>query len=370
MATATNLVPGPEQTRTDFGIGASSAAAAIGVSDYHSRLDAWLEATGRVAPFAGNEKTKWGQILEPVIRAHYVERNGATVHVPPTSLFHADFAFIRATPDGIVLDPMTHAWQYIGPQVKNVGLRMAPAWDDRAIPADYLIQGVVEMGVTNLPRIDFAVLIGGQEYREVTLWRDGELEAEVVDQLREFWQLVETTTQPEIDNSRKFRAHALSMIKRKAMVTASHTEIADLERWRDVAVQIKALKREEDTIKNRVVASLAAANANRMTSPLGDITVGNPVKKTSWKEVAGDLSPMVSTLQLAAREIEALRAELAEDRLDHPLLQRVEALRAQLKLVTTLTSFDEVLAKHTKTGDPRVNRPRNWTKGVDDADEE
>jgi predicted phage-related endonuclease len=33
----------------DVGIGASSAAAAIGVSDYRTRLDAWLEATGRVA---------------------------------------------------------------------------------------------------------------------------------------------------------------------------------------------------------------------------------------------------------------------------------------------------------------------------------
>jgi predicted phage-related endonuclease len=105
--TATALVPSPPQERTDHGVGASSAAAAIGVSEYRSRLDAWLEATGRVAGFAGNERTQWGQVLEPVIRAHYVELHAVTVHVPPQSLFHREHSFIRATPDGIVLGVTT-----------------------------------------------------------------------------------------------------------------------------------------------------------------------------------------------------------------------------------------------------------------------
>jgi putative phage-type endonuclease len=370
VTVATNLVPSPEQTRVDVGIGASSAAAAVGVSDHRTRLDAWLEATGRIAGFEGNERTRWGQVLEPVIRAHYVERNGATVHVPPTSMFHAEHAFIRATPDGIVLDPMTNAPMYVGPQVKNVGLRMAPAWADGAIPIDYAIQGVVEMAVTVLPRIDFAVLIGGQEYREVTMWRDAELEADCIDQLVDFWRLVETNTQPEIDASRAFRSHALKQIKRKATVMASPVSLADLERWREVAILAKRLKAEEATLKNRVVAELAAVNANRMTSPLGDVSIGNPAKKTSWKEVAHDLRPLVTSLDLVERELRELGFELADDRQDHPLLRRVESLRAQIKLVNTLTSYEAVVAKHTTIGDPRVNRPREWTKDVGDADEE
>jgi predicted phage-related endonuclease len=94
MATATNLVPGPEQTRTDHGVGASSAAAAIGVSEYRSRLDAWLEATGRVARSPATRRTQWGQVLEPVIRAHYVELHGVTgaraaaVAVPSRAFVH------------------------------------------------------------------------------------------------------------------------------------------------------------------------------------------------------------------------------------------------------------------------------------------
>src|SRR5690349_21449797 len=110
--TSTALVPSPPQERTDRGVGASSAAAAGGVSEYRSPLDAWLEATGRVAPFSGNERTRWGQVLEPVIRAHYVELHAVTVHVPPESLFHPEHDFIRATPDGIVIGP-DDVWQFV-----------------------------------------------------------------------------------------------------------------------------------------------------------------------------------------------------------------------------------------------------------------
>ncbi len=319
------LVPGPAQTRTDRGVGASSAAAAIGVSDYRGQLDAWLEITGRVPGFAGNEKTRWGNALEPVIRAHYVEKNRVNVYVPPASLFHRDHDFIRATPDGIVLGP-DDKWAFCGPQVKNVGLRMAPLWADGATPTDYLIQGVVEMAVTDLPRIDFAVLVGGQDYREVTIWRDDEIEADVVEQLVAFWQLVESDTQPEIDDSKVFRSHVLRQIKRKASVHASAAARANLERWREVAREMKALKTEEGTLKNRVLAELAAANANRMVSDLGDVNVGAPRRKTAWKAVAQELAVHV-------------------------------------------LNFREVVARHTAIGEPSVNRPRIWTKDVGEPDE-
>lgn len=365
--TAPALVPSPPQERTDYGVGASSAAAAIGVSEYRSRLDAWLEATGRVPGFAGNERTQWGQVLEPVIRAHYVEKHGVTVHVPPVSLFHRDHAFIRATPDGIVLG-VGDSWQYVAPQVKNVGLRMVPAWADNTIPVDYLIQGVVEMAVTNLPQIDFAILIGGQEYTERTLYRDVELEADVVENLVAFWRLVETDTQPEIDESRAFRSHALKQIKRKALVEASPAAFADLERWREIVIEKTKLKREEDIIKNRVVAELAAANANKLTSPIGPVTIGNPWKKTSWKDVAQAARPAVAALPQIERELVALHGELADDRLDHPLLQRVDSLRAQLRLISR--PFDELVETNTKTCDPKVTRPNAWTKDVGDDEEE
>jgi putative phage-type endonuclease len=355
---------GPEQVRSARGVGASEAAAAIGVSDYATPLDAWLVSTGRAKGFEGNEATEWGHILEPVIRAKYVERHGVTVWVPPSSLFHGAHAFIRATPDGIVVDD-AGAWLWVGPQVKNVGLRMAPAWEEGGIPTDYLIQGVVEIAVTDLPRIDFAVLVGGQHYREATLERDPELEADVLEQLVAFWHCVETDTQPAIDHSKKFRTHALARIKRALAVEASPAARADIERWREVAVQIKALKLEEATLKNRIVAELAAANANKLLSPLGTISVGSPVRKTAWKQVAEDMRPLVTTLQLLDRDLAGLA--------DLPMAaraERLEDIRRRLQLAANLNGYAESVARHTTTNDPRVTRPRDWTKGMPDLGEE
>lgn len=360
------LVPSPAQERTDRGVGASSAAAAIGVSDYRRPIDAWLEATGRAASFEGNEKTRWGQALEPVIRAHYVEKNGVAVHVPPTSLFHRELPFVRATPDGIVLDARGE-WLFVGPQVKNVGLRQAPNWADGNTPADYLIQGVVEMAVCDLPRIDFAVLIGGQEYREVTIERDEELEAEVIDGLRSFWRLVETDTQPVIDDSKSWRSFLLKQIKRRVTITASEDAERCIARWREVAREIKSLKSEEQTLKNLVCAELAAANANAMKSSLGNISIGNPRKKTKWKAVVEQVRPLATTLALVERELTALltqRCSMAE------AVLRIEDLRDQLRLATGLTSVDALITRNTTLGDPSPRRPNDWTKDVGLADDD
>lgn len=365
-----HLVSGPAQQRSIGGIGASQGAAAIGVSEYRTPVDEWLVCTGRAEPFKGNEKTEWGHTLEPVIRAKYVERNGVAVYVPPESMWHPDIPWLKATPDGIVLDAGGKSL-FVGPQVKNVGLRMAPAWAD-GVPTDYLIQGVIEMAVTNLPRIDFAVLIGGQEYREFTIWRDGELEAETIEGLAAFWELVESDTQPAIDDSKAFKSYLLRQLKKRVTIAASVTDLVKLARWREVAREIKTLEREEKRIKNEVLAVLAAGDAGRMTSDLGPITVGSPKRKTAWKGVAEALSPLLITMQVIERELAGLRADAADtaDLGGTELVHRIDGLRAQLCLVGELNNFEALVAANTATGEPSVNRPQNWTKGLGtDADE-
>lgn len=372
---ATELVPHPPQTRAEFGVGASIAAAAIGVGDYGGPVDAWLVCTGRKAPFAGNEKTRWGEALEPVIRAHYVEKNRATVYVPPTSLFHEELPFVRATPDGIVLD-VAGKWSYVGPQVKNVGARMAPLWDDGATPPDYFIQGVVEMAVTKLPRIDFAVLIGGQEFREVTIWRDAELEAQTLEQLAGFWKLVETDTQPAINESKALKAYLLRQINRTATIKATDADVELLEEWRRIARSIKAAKKAEKIVRNKVIARMAVANATKLVTDdkeLGAISIGGKFRNTKWASVAEELRFHGAALLQVERELIALRAQIADpppaeyNAIDREaLVARIDALRANCRLAAGAETFDEIVARYTKHGDPVVRRPNGWTKDTDE----
>lgn len=311
---ATNLVPSPPQVRAVGGIGASQVAAAIGLNPYQRPIDVWLEMTGRRPGFQGNEATRWGNVLEPVIRAAYVEAHQVSVFVPPTSLWHRELACLKATPDGIVLDA-NDEWAYVGPQVKNVGLRQAQAWEDGA-PDIYAVQAAIEMAVTGLDRCDFAVLIGGQEYREVTVDRDLELEASLLDEVAAFWRLVETDTEPPVDGSGSFRAYLTGKIRQRGVAIQADADTAErIEAWRRAAIAKAKAEYAEDLAKARVLEVMAAAGADAIVSPHGRVALGAGRKTVKWHEVA-----------------------------------RAAGASAAL------------IEQHTSVGDPPLNRPKNWTQ--------
>lgn len=52
------------------GIGASGLAAMLGLSEYKTPLEVYLEKTGQSAPFLGNKNTERGNMQEPIL-AHY-----------------------------------------------------------------------------------------------------------------------------------------------------------------------------------------------------------------------------------------------------------------------------------------------------------
>lgn len=78
------------------GIGSSDAAAAVGLNPYQSPLELWMIKTGRDAglpkPDPNDEEspTYWGQILEPIVAAHYTRRTGNRVRKVNAVLQHPD----------------------------------------------------------------------------------------------------------------------------------------------------------------------------------------------------------------------------------------------------------------------------------------
>jgi len=58
-------------------IGASDASTTIGVTPYRTTsYDLWLDKTGQAEPFAGNEATYWGNLLEAPVAQRLSEDNG------------------------------------------------------------------------------------------------------------------------------------------------------------------------------------------------------------------------------------------------------------------------------------------------------
>jgi putative phage-type endonuclease len=85
------------------GIGASEAAAVIGVCKYKTPYQLFLEKTGRVQGFKGNAATEAGHAMEPKARATYeIEHDFVTME--PACVEHNRHPEIRASLDGISED--------------------------------------------------------------------------------------------------------------------------------------------------------------------------------------------------------------------------------------------------------------------------
>lgn len=172
------------------GIGGSDAAAAVGLSKWKTRLELFLDKTGRLRTDE-TEPMRWGTLLEPIVRQEYVNRTGRTVKVPNRILRHPKTHFAIVNVDGIADDCRL----YEGKTARSGDEWGEPGTDE--VPHEYLLQVQHAMYVTGLRVADIAVLIGGSDFRLYVVPADDELQSLLIEMEAEFWRCVETNTEPE-----------------------------------------------------------------------------------------------------------------------------------------------------------------------------
>lgn len=186
------------------GIGSSDAAAACGLNPYKSSLELWLEKTGRgdrlpkLDPNDEASPTYWGNILEPIVAAHYTKRTGRRVRRINAVLQHPDpqFPWMLANIDREVIG---------APEVqilecKTAGINGARLWKE-GVPEYVQLQVQHQLAVTGKAAADVAVLLGGQHLEIHRIHRDDGLIARLIELERRFWHHVETDTPPAADGS-------------------------------------------------------------------------------------------------------------------------------------------------------------------------
>jgi putative phage-type endonuclease len=278
----TALVQVVEQVR-GHGIGASMAAACLGCSPYLSPIGAWLQLKGREQKPSG-APAEWGQILEPVIRGYYTARHGYVaprfrVEVPTASMYRPDLPWLRATPDGIVAELLSPGWcpSHLV-QVKTVDQRLGWHWGlnprIRSAPAHYRIQAVIEMAVTGLARCDFAVLCGGNDYFEVIVERDAELEGAVLEKLAAFWASLDADEPPPLDHADDWRVYFADRLPKQRIQVIAPVEVEQaLDAWRAARAATKAAEQAEGLAKNQILAAAAQEQATAFESKHGRVVV-------------------------------------------------------------------------------------------------
>ncbi|VTU31209.1 putative phage-type endonuclease [Variovorax sp. SRS16] len=184
------------------GIGSSDAAAAVGLSPYKAPLELWMEKTGRDAALPkadpGDETSPmyWGNLLEPIVAAHYTKRTGHKVRRVNAVLQHPQEPWMLANVDREVIG---------APDVqilecKTAGMNGARLWKD-GVPEYVQLQVLHQLCVTGKQAADVAVLICGQELQIHRIERDEALIAQLMNLERQFWGYVERDEAPPADGS-------------------------------------------------------------------------------------------------------------------------------------------------------------------------
>lgn len=186
------------------GVGASEAAAVLGVDPYKSAYSLWAEKSGLVEPGDVGEAAYWGNKLEPVILDEAANRMGWSLTRRPFDLRRHDNRGVGGSPSiplFATLDAVAYRRGDLGVvDAKAPGLRQAPAWAAGA-PLVYQVQIQAQLAVTGFSWGALAVLLGGQEFTVVSLERDDAFIAVLEREVAAFWARVEDDEPPPIDAS-------------------------------------------------------------------------------------------------------------------------------------------------------------------------
>ncbi len=186
------------------GIGSSDAAAAVGLNPYKSQLELWLEKTGRdgllpkTDPLDEESPAYWGNILEPIVAAHYTRRSGNRVRRINAVLQHPDpkLHWMLANIDREVIG----ATDVQILECKTAGINGSRLWKE-GVPEYVQLQVQHQLVVTGKAAADVAVLLGGQHLEVHRIHRDEALIARLIQLEAAFWRYVETDTPPPADGS-------------------------------------------------------------------------------------------------------------------------------------------------------------------------
>ncbi|CAJ0701076.1 YqaJ viral recombinase family nuclease [Ralstonia wenshanensis] len=287
---ALRLVKTTELSHADWlevrrtGIGGSDAAAAVGLSTYKSRLELWLEKSGRAAdlpkpdPNDTREPIWWGQILEPIVAAAYTQQTGRRVRKVNAVLRHPQVPFMLCNLDREVVGvPDVQILE-----CKTAGMQGARHWQDGP-PEHVVLQVQHQLAVTGKRAADVAVLLCGQQLAVYRIERDDELIARLIQLEAEFWSYVERDVPPPGDGSESADRALRCLYPRDNGGTVDFSDdrqlsatFADLVAVRE---QIETLEVAAAKLKQTI--QHAMGNASRALFDTGEVTFRRSKDSTS-----------------------------------------------------------------------------------------
>lgn len=288
------------------GLGASDAAAILGVSKWRTALDVFNDKMGISGPDKKQEHQQWGLLLEPALAARYTQDTGRRLRRIGTAR-SKDHPLLYAHPDRVVLGE---------PGLVEIKVSYR-RWDE--IPIYYKTQAIQQLICTDREWVDFAVLEGGQRFNPDWRYeRNRDIEADFIAELEEWWQRhIVGKEPPEMDGGKG----GLTYLRKTYPANLAGTEVVatasmlpTIDRYRGTRANREQAEREEERLKQEVMRLIG--DASYIVGPFGKITWTRFLaNKTDWKSVALDLENMILKGQAGELEKPAdwRRLEAAEE---------------------------------------------------------
>lgn len=246
------------------GLGASEAAAVLGLSPFLSAMEVWADKVGLGEPKAELERMRWGRRLQRPIALGYAEDTGRAVVDPSpaayTILRSRAHPWLSASPDMLLRAPERDTPGVL--ELKNVSEWTRKAWTDEP-PVPYQIQLQVQLLVSGWTWGALAALVGGQELRYQDLEAAPASQAYLLDQLERFWrQHVEREIPPALDGTESTKGVLLALFPKPepGQVVTLPPEAAQWDA--DIQTATAAIKQMDGTIetaKNHLRAAIGGA---------------------------------------------------------------------------------------------------------------
>lgn len=260
-------------------IGGSDVAAILGLSQYKTALNVYLEKRGLVEPMEDNARLEMGRYLESPILQWYLDSQSVKVSERERFVRHPEHTFLAGNLDMAVENDHRDEWIL---DAKNLHWRSVAEWGDEnsdEVPTDALFQAHQYLFLCPWAhRVDFVVLKGGNWPPKVyPVPRDEEVYQIVLPRLRTFWfDHVLPGIPPAADFSDSKTLAAIKELFPPRAVKTNPVEIDPEIVISGQAVKVSELgeaygllgkiEKETEARKRRVEAALRAA--------LGDSTAG------------------------------------------------------------------------------------------------
>jgi putative phage-type endonuclease len=187
-------------------IGASDVPTILGLNNWKTPLDLWMEKTGRKDSIQDNDRLWYGRANEPLVAQLFERRYGVKCQAPNIVYQSKVVPWLTATPDFVYCD----ADFYSLLECKTPGLHERDKWDESTCPDYVQAQLLTQMFVTGIKQGRAGCIIAGDV--EKAFFPSFEFDSNVwkilFEPLERFYECVQKDSPPavkagDIDNLNK-----------------------------------------------------------------------------------------------------------------------------------------------------------------------